>query len=93
MLGSQAAGIFDMQTAASVKSSLGIGLMVGTGIGILLKGILPKAKEIFGPMFSKKSLGDAIVPMRWAPIVMVLAAFLFTGILKMGVIASIITIL
>lgn len=67
--------------------------MVGTGIGILLKGILPKAKEIFGPMFSKKSLGDAIVPMRWAPIVMVLAAFLFTGILKMGVIASIITIL
>lgn len=82
-----------MQTAASVKSSLGIGLMVGTGIGILLKGILPKAKEIFGPMFSKKSLGDAIVPMRWAPIVMVLAAFLFTGILKMGVIASIITIL
>ena len=27
--------------------------MVGTGIGILVKGIIPKARDIFGSMFEK----------------------------------------
>jgi hypothetical protein len=83
----------DMQTAAAIKSSLGIGLMVGTGIGIIVKGILPKSKEIFGTMFKKDTLGDSIVKMRWAPIAMVILAFLFTVIADMGIIASVITIL
>ncbi|MFV0518346.1 MAG: OPT/YSL family transporter [Aminipila sp.] len=86
-------GIWDMATASAVKSSLGIGLMVGTGLGIIIKGILPKAKEIFGPMFRKDNLGDSIIQLRWAPIAMILLAFLFTSIANMGVIASIITIL
>ena len=93
VVGGQIVGLWNLETAANIKSSLGIGLMVGTGVGILVKGILPKAKEIFGPMFSKKSLGDAIVPMRWAPILMILAAFLFTFAADMGIVASIITIL
>lgn len=93
LIGGQAAGIFDAATAASIKSSLGIGLMVGTGVGIIVKGILPKAKEIFGPMFSKSNLGGGVIPLRWAPIALVLLAFLFTVLTGMGVVASIVTII
>ncbi|MHC1723645.1 MAG: OPT/YSL family transporter [Aminipila sp.] len=93
LIGGQYFGIWDAATASSIKASLGIGLMVGTGIGIIVKGILPKAKEIFGAMFKKDSIGDSIVPLRWAPIVMVVIAFLFTTLAHMGVVASIITIL
>ena len=93
LIGGQVAGIWDAATAASIKSSLGIGLMVGTGIGIVVKGILPKAKEIFGPMFSKGSVGGGVIPLRWAPIAMVILAFIFTVLADMGIVASICTII
>jgi len=93
VIGMPMMGILDLDTAMAVKSSLGIGVMVGTGIGIIVKGILPKAKEIFGPMFSKESRGDSIVNLRWAPILMVILAFIFTFILDLGIGASLITIL
>ncbi len=93
LIGGQATGILDAASAASIKASLGIGLMVGTGVGIIVKGILPKAKEIFGPMFSKTNISQGIIPMRWAPIVMVVLAFIFTFVAKMGVVASIVTLL
>ena len=83
----------DLPSAEAFRQSLGIGVMVGTGIGILIKGILPKAKEIYGPMFKKGMAKDGIINFRWAPIVLVLLAFVFTFILKMGIVASIITIL
>lgn len=92
LVGGNALGLWDTATAAAVKSSLGIGLMVGTGIGIIVKGILPKAKEIFGPMFSKKTLGQGFISLRWAPVLMVLLAALFTAVCGMGPVASIITI-
>ena len=93
LVGGTEAGLWDSATAAAIKSSLGIGLMVGTGIGIIVKGILPKAKEIFGPMFSKEALGQGFISLRWAPIVMVLLAAIFATVTGMGVIASIVTIL
>jgi len=93
LVGGTEAGLWDSATAAAIKSSLGIGLMVGTGIGIIVKGILPKAKEIFGPMFSKEALGQGFISLRWAPIVMVLLAAVFATLTGMGVVASIITIL
>ncbi len=93
LIGGVEFGLWDNQTAADIKSSLGIGLMVGTGIGILVKGIIPKAKNIFGSMFAKNSLGDNFISMRWAPFVMVLLACAFTVVTDMGIIASIITIL
>ena len=37
-------GFWDSAVGAAIKSSLGIGMMVGTGIGIICKNILPKAK-------------------------------------------------
>ncbi|MBN7772425.1 OPT/YSL family transporter [Clostridium aminobutyricum] len=92
LIGGQSFGLWDAAAAASVKASLGIGLMVGTGVGIIVKGILPKAKEIFAPMFSKDNIGDSIIRLRWAPIVMVVIAFLLTVITGMGIVASIVTI-
>ncbi|MFA5638291.1 MAG: OPT/YSL family transporter [Anaerovoracaceae bacterium] len=93
LVGGTELGWWDGGTAAAIKASLGIGLMVGTGLGIIVKGILPKAKEIFGPMFSKDALGQGFISLRWAPIVMVILAFLFTTVAGMGVAPSIITIL
>lgn len=93
LVGGVEAGLWDGAAAAAVKSSLGIGLMVGTGVGIILKGILPKAKEIFGPMFSKRVIGQGFIDLRWAPIVMVLLAAIFATVANMGVIASIVTII
>ena len=93
VLGGTNAGLWDAATAAAIKSSLGIGLMVGTGVGIIVKGIIPKAKEIFGPMFSKDAMNAGFINLRWAPIFMVVLAFIFTVVCKMGVVSSIITII
>lgn len=93
LIGGVEMGLWDSTAAANIKSSLGIGLMVGTGIGILVKGILPKARDIFGTMFRKDRLGDCFISLRWAPAVMVILAFVFTVAADMGVLASIITIL
>jgi len=92
LLGGTNFGWWSLATASAVKTSLGIGLMVGTGVGIIVKGILPKAKEIFGPMFSKKMMREGLIDLRWAPIAMVLLAVIFTTAAHMGVVASIITI-
>jgi uncharacterized oligopeptide transporter (OPT) family protein len=93
VLGGTNAGLWDAATASAIKSSLGIGLMVGTGVGIIVKGIIPKAKEIFGPMFSKGAMSNSFINLRWAPIFMAVLAVIFTVVSKMGVVASIITIL
>lgn len=93
LFGGTKMALWDGETAANIKASLGIGLMVGTGIAIIIFGVLPKAKEMFGGMFSKSSMGSSIVPMRWAPWVMILLAALFTFVLDMGIIPSVITIL
>ena len=93
LYGGVEAGFWDSATAAAIKQSLGIGLMVGTGVAIIVIGVLPKAKEMFKGMFSKGNLDATIVPMRWAPIAMILIAALCTTVLHMGIIPSIITII
>ena len=93
LIGGVEAGFWDVATAADIKASLGIGLMVGTGVGILIKGIIPKAKDIFGSTFSRDGMGDNFINMRWAPLAMIALAFVFTTVTDMGVVASIITIL
>lgn len=93
VLGGTNFALWDAATASAIKSSLGIGVMVGTGIGIIVKGILPQAKEIFGPMFSKENMQGSIINLRWAPFAMILLAFVFTFLTDMGLVASIITII
>jgi len=82
-----------VEVATAFKDSLGIGLMVGTGIGILVKGILPKAKEIYGPMISGKAAKEGGVNMKWVPMALVAIVFLLTILTDMGFIASVLTIL
>ncbi|MDR2771727.1 MAG: OPT/YSL family transporter [Clostridiales Family XIII bacterium] len=93
LIGGVLSGLLDASAAAAIKSSLGIGLMVGTGVGIIAKGILPKAKEIFGPMFSRAAVSDGIVSQRYAPAAMVLIAVVFTILCGMGPLPSVVTIL
>ncbi|HHY90109.1 MAG TPA: peptide transporter [Clostridiales bacterium] len=82
----------NIEAANAFKDSLGIGLMVGTGIGILLKGIIPKAKEIYGPMISGKAAREGDVNLKWAPFLFVLVAFLFIIFTEMRLVPSILTI-
>ena len=93
LIGGQAAGLWDAATAASIKSSLGLGWMVGVGLAITAKEIIPHAKSIFGGMFAKGQVGDAIVPMRWAPFAILVLAVLFIFVLDLPVLAVIITLL
>jgi uncharacterized oligopeptide transporter (OPT) family protein len=79
-------GLFDtVETASAFKNSLGIGLMVGTGIGILLKSILPKAKEIYGPLFKRS--------FRWTPVLFASVAFLLVSLTGMRLLPALLTIL
>ncbi|MBQ9044126.1 MAG: OPT/YSL family transporter [Eggerthellaceae bacterium] len=41
--GGSSAGLFDVATGQAINSSLGMGLMMGCGIAVVCKGILPKA--------------------------------------------------
>ena len=93
LMGGQMSGLLDATAAAGIKSSLGLGWMVGVGLAITAKEIIPRAKNIFGGMFSKGQAGDAIVPMRWAPIVILILAVLFIFVLDLPVVAVIITLL
>ncbi|MDO5139880.1 MAG: OPT/YSL family transporter [Eubacteriales bacterium] len=93
LIGGQASGLLTAEAAAGVKSSLGLGWMVGVGLAITAKEIIPRAKQIFGGMFAKDQVGDAIVPMRWAPFVILALAVLFIFVLDMPVVAVIITLL
>jgi uncharacterized oligopeptide transporter (OPT) family protein len=93
LIGGVRFGLLDASAAAAIKSSLGIGLMVGTGVGIIAKGILPKAGEILGPMFRRAAVADGIVRLRRAPAVLVLIAVVFATLCGMGPLASAVTIL
>ena len=93
LMGGQMSGLLDATAAAGVKSSLGLGWMVGVGLAITAKEIIPRAKNIFGGMFSKGQASDAIVPMRWAPVVILILAVLFIFVLDLPVVAVIITLL
>ncbi|MBE6955745.1 MAG: peptide transporter [Ruminococcaceae bacterium] len=93
LMGGQAAGLWDAATASGIKSSLGLGWMVGVGLAITAKEIIPRAKSIFGSMFAKGQAGDAIVPMQWAPPVVLVLAVLFIFVLDLPIVAVIITLL
>jgi len=82
----------DVTVATAFKNSLGIGFMVGAGVGVLLKGILPKAKQIFGPMFKKGNIGENTINLKWAPIAVVVIVFALTVFTEMKLIPSIIVI-
>ncbi|AFK08260.1 peptide transporter [Mesotoga sp. HF07.pep.5.2.highcov] len=81
----------DVATAAAFKDSLGIGLMVGTGLGILIKGILPRAKEIYGKS-QKREKGRLGRQLILAPIFFAVVAVFLTTLTEMTLIPSLLTI-
>ncbi len=93
LIGGQTLLGWSAEFASGVKSSLGLGWMVGVGLAITIKEIVPHAKEIFGSMFSKGQVGTSIVEMRWAPPVMLVIALLFIFVLDLPIVAVIITLL
>lgn len=46
IVGGSAAGLWDVTTAQGIVSSLGMGLMMGSGAGVVLKDILPHAARV-----------------------------------------------
>ena len=81
----------DVASAAAFKDSLGIGLMVGTGLGILIKGILPRAKEIYGKS-QKREKGRLGRQLILAPIFFAVVAVFLTTLTEMTLIPSLLTI-
>lgn len=87
-------GVFPNAAVASAfKDSLGIGLMVGTGAGILLKGILPRVWEIYGPLPSGHTPQDRMIGPRLAFSIPALLAFVLTYAVDMSLVSSVLTIL
>jgi putative OPT family oligopeptide transporter len=86
-------GFFDtVQAATAFKNSLGIGLMVGTGLGILVKSILPKAREIYGPLFSGSEKKKNAVFLRWVPFIFALVAFILVTVTGIRILPAMLTI-
>ena len=53
--GGSAAGLWDVATAQGIVSSLGMGLMMGSGVGVVLKDILPHAARV---LRGRRSVGE-----------------------------------
>lgn len=56
IVGGSSAGLWDVTAAQGIVSSLGMGLMMGSGIGVVLKDILPHAAHV---LRGKRSAGEA----------------------------------
>jgi len=76
----------NLDVAESFKNSLGIGLMVGAGIAIIFKDILPQAKHIYRSIFTQKGAE------KWLPLIFAFMALLLTVLTGMGFMLSVLTI-
>jgi len=89
-IGLQTKWFVDLNAANAFKSSLGIGMIIGGGLGILIKDIIPKSKEIFFPLMKEKSSRKAI---RFFPLVVASAILIATLYFRLDLISSIILII
>jgi len=92
VLGQSALG-WTAEFASGMKSSVGLGWMVGVGLAITAKEVIPNAKNIFGGMFSKEQGAYSIIPMRWAPWAMLVVALGLIFVCNLPILAVIITLL
>jgi len=93
LLGVNSGWFPDLTAAENFRVSIGIGMMVGTGIGILVRSILPKAKEIYGPIFSRNSAKVGGKGFYWISLVLLLIAFALTIVLRMNFIGGVLTVI
>ena len=72
-LGVEIGAFPDVAAASAFKDCVGIGLMVGTGVGILAKGLLPRVKAI-GKSISASDYGGEKTATKWVSIVLLASA-------------------
>lgn len=82
-------GYITLEAATAIKDSFGIGLIVGSGVAVLLKDIAPQAGEIFRPLFS--GVGD--VNLKRAPLVLALIILVLSTLGGLGFVPTLITVL
>ncbi|MDO4807546.1 MAG: OPT/YSL family transporter [Coriobacteriales bacterium] len=58
VLGGTAAGLWDVATAQAIVSSVGMGLMMGSGLGVVFHDIAPKALRLLAKKDSQGTPGD-----------------------------------
>lgn len=92
VVGGTATGLWDLALALDIRMSLGIGVMIGCGVGIIIKVVIPHAKNLLGPMFTR-SKGDAIVPMRWAPFLIAAIVLVLAFAVGLGILPSLLLVL
>ena len=97
IVGGSAAGLWDVATAQGIVSSLGMGLMMGSGIGVVLKDILPHATRV---LRGRRSAGEVAASSGWSRLergtlaLMVAAAALLVCIgLGLGPVVAVVVVL
>jgi putative OPT family oligopeptide transporter len=86
------AGLWDLATALDIRMSLGIGIMIGCGLGIVIKEVVPRAKTLLKPLVSKQR-GGAIISMRWAPFALAAVVLVLAFVVKLGLIPTLLLVL
>lgn len=95
IVGGSSLGIWDIATAQGIVSSLGMGVMMGCGIGVIVKNILPKLPSIAKGMIgsgnnkgiSGKAMGGAVA------FILAAVALVICFTLQLGPLPSIIVVL
>ena len=62
IVGGTAAGLWNLDAAQGIVKSLGMGLMMGSGIAVVLKDILPQAAGIVRGLFGKDGVTEGATP-------------------------------
>ncbi len=82
-------GYLTIEAATAIKDSFGIGLIVGSGVAVLLKGVLPKAREIFSPLFS----GAGEINLKRVPLLLAAIVLVLSTLAGLGFIPTLITMI
>ena len=82
-------GYLSLEAATAIKDSFGIGMIVGSGVGVLLKGVLPKAKEIFSPFLT----GAGDINLKRAPFLLAMIVLVLATLGGLGFIATLVTVI
>lgn len=85
-------GVIDLDFALACRSSLGIGVMLGSGLGVLLKHVLPRFTQLFAPLLDQESRDDTIISWRWLPLCLVALVMQMSVLLHFSVLSSVLCI-
>ncbi len=81
-------GFLTLEAASAIRESFGIGMIVGSGAGVLLKGVLPKAREIFSPLFG----GTGDINLKKMPLLLIVVVLALSTLADLGFVPTLITV-